>query len=98
MPPLACTWVRPGADADCMVVDPPLLLLLLPAGVTAFSLSRLPPIPLLVAPFTAGFATARHLTPTSQHHSLTALLADPTTMMLSWSVAAVAGKGNNATP
>lgn len=56
------------------------LLVLLPAAAIALSLSlaRLPPLPLLAAAFTAGFA-ARHLSSSAQAQSpgrLSALLAD----------------------
>ncbi|XP_048539943.1 uncharacterized protein LOC125519107 [Triticum urartu] len=56
------------------------LLLLLP--VAALSLSRLPPAPLLAAVFAAGFATARHLAPSSSQR-LAALLADLDARLLS---------------
>ncbi|CAL5050315.1 unnamed protein product [Urochloa decumbens] len=54
------------------------LLFLLPAAAgaaLALSLSRLPPLPLLAAAFTAGFA-ARHLSPSPSPQSDPALLAD----------------------
>ncbi|CAN6215504.1 unnamed protein product [Urochloa humidicola] len=57
------------------------LLFLLPAAAAALafslslSLSRLPPLPLLAAAFTAGFA-ARHLSSSSSPRSDSALLAD----------------------
>ncbi|XP_047075860.1 uncharacterized protein LOC124685876 [Lolium rigidum] len=83
----------PAADPDPAFLriaagpNAPLLLLLLPA-VAALSLSRLPPIPLLAATFAAGFATARHLSPTPapshHHHRLPALLADLDARLLSF--------------
>ncbi|EER89017.1 uncharacterized protein LOC8066397 [Sorghum bicolor] len=54
------------------------LLVLLPTVALALALARLPPLPLLAAAFTAGFA-ARHLSSSAQPESprrLSALLAD----------------------
>ncbi|KAL6873988.1 hypothetical protein ACP4OV_014070 [Aristida adscensionis] len=70
-------------DLPSLPLPPPLssahgllLLLLLPASALALSLSRLPPLPLLAAAFTAGFA-ARHLSaPPRPPRRLAAALAD----------------------
>ncbi|CAN6162580.1 unnamed protein product [Urochloa humidicola] len=82
-------WADLAAAPDLPLLPLPLhsathrhgLLFLLPAAAAALafslslSLSRLPPLPLLAAAFTAGFA-ARHLSSSSSPRSDSALLAD----------------------